>query len=84
MKPKSRIDLAATRREDKDAMHWSQGIIAGDWLDGDADVEGQGGNRNDALGGPDPGVFEFDAVGGHRCAQSSVDAVMVKGQGIMV
>ena len=62
-------------------MCWCDRVIAGDRLDGDVDVEGQGGNRTDTIGGLDIGAIEFDAVGGHCCAPSSGVAMMVRLQG---
>jgi len=40
-------------------------IVAGDRLDGDIDVERQGGDRTNAFGSLYIGAFEFDAVSGH-------------------
>lgn len=58
-------------------------IIACDRFDGDVNVEGQGGDRTDTLGGLDIGAFEFDAVGGHCWVPSSGVAMMVRRQGPM-
>ena len=43
-------------------------IVACHWLNRDVDVEGQGGDRSDALGDLDVSAVEFDTIGGQRCA----------------
>ncbi len=77
------LDQLAARGAAEDAVRGGHRVRARDGFDRDVEVEGQGRDGADALGGFDVGAGEFDAVRGH-CSSPCLrcnDGHLAAGQG---